>query len=135
MTDGQHGATLYLRGLPEAVVREAKARAARRGITLTAYVAEILGRAAAADEDGPPRLDAKLEADLDWYREHRDRLAACHAGEYLAIVDQQVIDHDHAFAPLARRVHERFGKRAIVMPKCVPEGRIVRLPSPRIDRS
>ncbi|MDR7555587.1 MAG: DUF5678 domain-containing protein [Armatimonadota bacterium] len=36
------GTTLYLRGLPEVLVREAKATAARRGVTLTALVAEAL---------------------------------------------------------------------------------------------
>ena len=45
MAASEDGATLYLRGLPRTVVRESKARAARRGITLTAYVAEILVRA------------------------------------------------------------------------------------------
>ncbi|MDR7520631.1 MAG: hypothetical protein QN131_04955 [Armatimonadota bacterium] len=39
------GTTLYLRGLPEALVREAKATAARRGVTLAALVAQALQQA------------------------------------------------------------------------------------------
>lgn len=135
VADGERSATLYLRGLPESVVRESKARAARRGITLTAYVAELLARALTAADPQPARPGAGLDADLDWYREHRDGLAARHAGEYLAILDEQVVDHDHDFAPLARRVHERFGGRPILMPKCVAGGRVVNLPSPRVERA
>lgn len=133
-TEREHGATLYLRGVPEAVVRESKARAARRGISLTAYVTELLALAVAESDMQPATAGPGLEGDLGWYRAHRDTLAARHAGEYLAIVDQQVFDHDEDFAALARRVRERFASRPVLMPKCVAGGRVVSLPSPRIRR-
>src|SRR2546427_347005 len=46
------GKTLYLRALPEVLVREAKATAARRGITLAALVSEAL-QWAVGSEAGP----------------------------------------------------------------------------------
>ncbi|MDR7397448.1 MAG: DUF5678 domain-containing protein [Armatimonadota bacterium] len=51
------GRTLYLRGLPEPLVREAKATAARRGITLAALVAEALRQVV----DTPPATGGKPE--------------------------------------------------------------------------
>lgn len=131
MASGARGATLYLRGLPDEVVRESKARAARRGLTLTAYVAELLERAA-TDQTADVPVPGDLAEDLAWYREHRARLATEFAGEYVAVVDQQVVDHDREFAPLARRTRERFGERPVLMPKCADAERLVSLPSPRI---
>ncbi|MGH3666149.1 MAG: hypothetical protein ACRDU8_08715 [Egibacteraceae bacterium] len=135
MAQDKHDATLYLRGLPKAVVRESKARAARQGMTLTAYVTEILARAAGVDDEDPVATDGGLAADRAWYLHNRDRLAEQHEGSYLAVLDQQVVDHDAEFAALARRVRDRFGRRPVLMPKCVSGGRVVTLPSPRIARS
>ncbi len=87
------------------------------------------------EDNEPADPGTGLEADLSWYRAHRDRLAATHAGEYLAILDRQVIDHEQEFAPLADRVRERFGGRPVLMPKCVAGGRIVNVPTPRVRRS
>lgn len=129
---GKDGATLYLRGLPERVVRGSKVRAAQRGITLTAYVTELLERAVAGEgEDGEPHAPW-IDADLAWYREQRERLAHRYGGEYLAVVDREIVDHDPEFAPLARRVRQRYGDRPVLMPRCIAGGRVVRLPSPRL---
>jgi hypothetical protein len=135
MAQDKQDATLYLRGLPKAVVRESKAVAARRGMTLTSYVTEILARAASVDDEAPVATDDRLAADRGWYMQNRDRLAEQHEGSYLAVVDQQVVDHDPEFAALARRVRDRFGRQPVLMPRCVSGGRAVNLPSPRIARS
>jgi hypothetical protein len=119
------------------LVRAAKAVAARRGITLTALVLESLARA--VEDDRTPGSDAASEPDLHadqaWLEEHRGELEREHPGEYVTIVDGAVVDHDPQFAPLARRMLERFGRRPVLMPRLTPGGRVVDLPSPRVERS
>ena len=135
MTERKNGATLYVRGVPEHILRAAKATAAQRGITLTALVIESLARAAraAGPEEHPPEPD--LRADQAWYEANRRDLENRYPNEYVAIVDGRVVDHDPEFAVLAQRVLASLGRRPVLMPRCVPDGRVVNLPSPRLQRS
>ncbi len=137
------GAPLYLRGLPEALVREAKAAAARRGITLTALVEEALQRLVAvpADNDAAsegakrtPEATAALASLADSMRrfeENRRRLLRRYRGQYVAIDGRRVIDHDRDFDALARRVFARVGVRPVLMPKVTADDRVISVPSPR----
>jgi plasmid stability protein len=140
-------ATLYLRSLPEDLVREAKAAAARRGLTLTAFVREALARAVGIETPAAPAREAPrqtpprevrpegLEADMAWYESRRRSLVRRYRGEYLAIVNRRVADHDREFDRLARRMFRRFGVRPIYMPKCEGEERVVTVASPRVARA
>lgn len=121
---------LYLRGMPDELVREAKALAARQGITLTRFVEAAL-RATIEHVPRSGQLQA-LEADMRWYEETKPKLLKKHAGEYLAIVGARVVDNDTQFARLARRIASRYGTKPVFMPRCQVEERVVRLPSPRI---
>ena len=123
--------TLYLRGLPESLVRELKARAARRGLTLKALVGELLERELGPSAAAPRDV---LHDDRAWFERHRARLARAHPGEYVAILDQAVIDHDASFDSLARRVFALHGVRPIFMPRCTPATRTVTVRSPRRPR-
>lgn len=120
--------TLYLRGVPAGLVRELKAQAARRGVTLTALaIAGLTGALGAESQD-----DLKpLEADMAWYEAHRRQLLRRYAGEYLAILDGKVLDHDSDFSALAGRVFAKVGVRPVFMPQCVAGDQIVHLRSPR----
>lgn len=145
-TRRKKGATLYLRGVPEQLVREAKAAAARRGITLTALVSETLARVLAA---GSPvegervrarQIPDELREGIAWFEAHRAEVLERYPDEYVAITGRGVIDHDREFEPLARRVFARHGVRPMFMPKTAPEGgrsdeRIVNIPSPRLLRT
>ncbi len=136
MRDEQRRVTIvYLRGVPRQLVREAKAVAARRGITLTALVSEALAEVVKArvpeDERNP---NDSLQADMAWYQLHKPKLLRRYNGEYVAIVGQKVIDHSNKFAPLARRLFTRFGSGHIFMPKVVSGERIANIPSPRVVR-
>jgi plasmid stability protein len=123
--------TLYLRGIPKNLVRELKARAARQGMTLTALAIAALTRAVGT----APQDDLKpLEADMAWYKTHRRQLHRRYSGEYLAIVDRRVLDHDPDFSALAARVFARVGIRPVFMPQCVDTDHIVHLRSPRLVR-
>lgn len=135
VADEKDTATLYVRGVPPELVRAAKATAARRGMTLTALVIEALGHAVGAGrgDERPPEPD--LQADQAWFAANRRDLEERYPGQYVAVVDGEVVDHDPEFAPLARRVLAQFGPRPVLMPCCVPDGRVVHLPSPRVQRS
>lgn len=123
--------TLYLRGVPRELVREAKAEAARRGMSLTAFAKEALGRALGgtpvdvADEVKP------IRPDLDWFEANRKRLLRRYRDEYVAIVNRKVVDHDPDFGALARRVFAKYGRRPIAIPKVTPEAPLIHLRSPR----
>lgn len=131
MTPRKAVSTLYLRGLPEGLVREAKALAARRGITLTAFVAQALERAVGGTGAQRPRTH-DLSEDMAWFKKNRARLGAKYTDEYVAIVGQKVIDHDAEFGPLAQRVFGKLGRRPVFMPRCTREERVVQLRSPRV---
>ncbi len=125
-------ATLYLRSVPDHVVREAKAAAARRGITLTAFVTEALTDIVNAEQ--PNGAPDDLRSEISWYEAHKDELLRRYRGEYLAIANQRVVDHDKMFGTLARRTFKRLGLRPVFMPKCTEGERLVRIRSPRVAR-
>ena len=124
--------TLYLRGIPKNLVRDLKARAARQGLTLTALAIATLTRAAktARQDDLKP-----LEADMAWYKTHRRELQRRYPGEYLAVLDRRVLDHDPDFSALAARVFAKVGIRPVFMPQAVETGDTVHLRSPRLARA
>lgn len=122
--------TLYVRGVPDELLREAKACAARRGTTLTAVVLQALKTS--LHRDAPTRAPLRaIQDDIDWYEARKQRLLARYDDEYLAIVNREVVDHDRHFPTLARRVFARFGGRPIFMPRCALQERTVRLGGPR----
>ncbi len=130
--DVQQTATLYLRGVPRTLVREAKAEAARRGMSLTAFTKEALARALKRESARAHTPDGigTIRPDLDWFEANRTRLVRRYRNEYVAIVNRKVVDHDPDFSALARRVFAKYGVRSIAMPKVTPEERIVRIPTP-----
>lgn len=125
--------TLYLRGMPVGLVREAKAAAARRGCTVARFVADALqnalsttGEAAAADGGAD-----ELAESMAWYERNRARLVRKYAGAYIAVWNGAVIDHDTDFEALAGRVFDRVGVRPVFLPRVEPEDRVVRVRWPR----
>jgi len=172
---GKKPVPVYLRGLPPDLVREAKAIAARRGVTLASFVAESLAHAISADADSAlrsvrsadstlaPRMqnaqnvqnvqnanntvnaDSQVddtstandvERELNWYENNREQLARQYGDEFVAIIDNRVVDHDAEFEALAERVFTAHGngERSIFMPRVRTSGRMLRLRSPRIAR-
>ena len=124
--------TLYLRDLPRELVRSLNAQAALRGMTLTAFVIDILSRAAGQET---PSAMRRLESDMTWYEARKPRLLRRYRGQHLAILDRRIIDHDRDFNALAQRVFARVGVRSVFMPLCVDGERVVCLRSPHLVRS
>jgi uncharacterized protein DUF5678 len=128
---------VYLRGLPSDVVREAKAAAARRGVTLAGFVAETLARALRQPEARPEKdaeSDSGLRADMRWYEKNRESITREYGGEYIAVIDRKVVDHDESFEALAERVFASEGPRNIFMPLVESTKRPLRVASPRQSR-
>lgn len=131
MPGAQETGTLYLRRVPRELVREAKAEAARRGMSLTAFAKEALARALGQMPEEDQEAIRPIRPDLEWFEANRKRLARHYRDEYVAVVDRKVVDHDPDFSALARRVFAKYGLRPIAMPKVTPEERIIHLRSPR----
>jgi len=127
------GKTLFLRNVPTELVREAKAMAARRGQALTTIVAEALARSLDAGGE-PPQRAGDLQRDIAWFHKHRPKLLRRYRGEYVAIVEAAVVDHDRDFGALASRVFARFGNRNVYMPRIQAGEATARIRSPRRSR-
>lgn len=126
---------VYLRGLPPEIVREAKAAAARRGVTLAGFVAETLARALEqidALPHGESRSDLRREQ--RWFERQRERLLRKYQGQYVAIVGEAVLDHDSDFEALAERVFASQGVRDVFMPLVSASQPAMRVRSPRVMR-
>lgn len=131
----QDSGTLYLRGVPRQLVREAKAEAARRGMSLTAFAKEALAKAlGTAPAEGSEGIEA-IRPDLDWFEANRKRLLRRYQNEYVAILKRKVVDHDPDFGALARRVFAKYGVKSIAIPKVTAEERVINIPTPlRVER-
>ena len=128
--------TLYLRGIPRQLTREAKAEAARRGMSLTAFTKEALAtalRQRTARTNQSDGIEA-IRPDLKWFEANRQRLLQRYPNEYVAILNRKVVDHDREFAGLAQRVFAKYGVRSIAMPQVTAQERVVHLRSPGIAR-
>ncbi len=123
--------TLYLRGMPTSLVREAKAEAARRGTTLTTLIADALARGLQLRGKSGDPLDNDVELAMKWYARNRPRLVRRYNGQFVAILGRRVLDHDRDFGALAERVFKRVGVRSVFMPRVQSREERVHVRSPR----
>lgn len=129
----QQTATLYLRGVPRDLVREAKVTAARRGITLTALVKEALASTLERSLSLAEDLPEDFRRDWAWYERNKSKLLKRYRNQYVAIINRKVVDHDTESHTLAQRVFDRYGVRSIPMPKVIAKERVVHIYSPRLN--
>lgn len=123
--------TMYLRGVRPEIAREAKALAAREGVTLSAVVERALQSEIRQVRRRSSRL-SEIAQDMEWYDANREALLGRYEGRYVAIVEREVVDDDADVAALAARVSERYGARSVYMPLCQRAPRVVEVRSPRI---
>lgn len=131
MLESNELTTLYLRKVPARLVREAKARAARQGCTLTALVTDAIASSLATHGGEAEPLEDELRDEMAWYETHREHLLERYRDEYVAIVEREVVDHDREFEALATRVFDRLGVRSIFMPRVTEGPERARVRSPR----
>jgi len=124
---------VYLRGIEPGIVREAKAVAAREGITLAALVERALARETHSARPEPSRV-SEIAQDIRWYEDNTASLLERFEGQYLAIVGQEVVDHDVDVEALASRVEAEYGSRSVYMPECRRTRRVVDVRSPSVAR-
>ncbi len=70
-----------------------------------------------------------------YYERNKDLLTRKYNGEYIAVWDNEVIDHDMSFSALAQRVYKKLGYISIYMPFVTSKRRVLRFESPRFRRS
>jgi hypothetical protein len=85
-----------------------------------------------------PVLDVGVPIEDKWRREQRafqrllPDLLHTHAGKYVAIHDEQVVDTDGDLVTLGRRVYRRYGYIPIYMDLVAEKPVIVRIPHYRV---
>ena len=85
-------------------------------------------------------ISPPLSPDDEWERGRqafermRSELLKTHKGQFVAILNNQVIDADAEIGTLARRVYARFGYCPIYMQKVTELPRVARIFSPRVVR-
>ncbi|HID87820.1 MAG TPA: hypothetical protein EYP55_10670 [Anaerolineae bacterium] len=86
----------------------------------------------------PPHLKPaeleQFERDRIAFERMREELLKTHRGQFVAILDGEVVDADPDQGELARRVYARFGYRPIYMDEVREKPRIYEFPSPEVIR-
>jgi len=81
-----------------------------------------------------PSPDDEWEQGRQAFERMRNELLKTHKGQFVAILNNQVVDADAEISTLARRVYARFGYRPIYMQKVTEQPRVARILSPRVVR-
>lgn len=75
-----------------------------------------------------------FEAARAFFEQHRDELLKDYEGKSIAIIAGKVVDSDVDRIALAHRVYEKYGYKAIYMPKVERTRRVVQIPTPFLRR-
>jgi len=57
----------------------------------------------------------KINSESEWWRAAPPEIRAAYAGEFVAIHNKQVVDHDQDEETLRKRVRARYGKIAVLL--------------------
>ena len=76
----------------------------------------------------------KFEEAKRYFQENKTQILEKYKGDFIAILDNAVVDHDKDFSELAKRVYEKFGYQTTYMPFVESEQRVLRIPSPRVGQ-
>jgi hypothetical protein len=83
-------------------------------------------------EGSQPTDYVKFQEAKRYFQENKVQILEKYKGNFVAILDDTVVDHDRNFSALARRVYGKFGYQAIYMPFVESEPVVLRIPSPRV---
>lgn len=77
----------------------------------------------------------KIKAEAEAFRSMHPELAEKYLGQYVAIHDGQVVDHDQDFQSLHSRIRKRFGRQPVLLRRVEVEPESVwTFRSPRFER-
>jgi hypothetical protein len=108
--------------LAGAIQKEAEAR----GITVEDFLKSAIQRERSLAERH------KIGEEQEWWENHSLKERARYAGEYIAIHNKRLVDHDKNESKLYARVREKFGNiPVLIMPAEGPQD--IRIFSPRIS--
>ena len=85
-------------------------------------------------ERSQPTDYVKFQEAKGYFQEHKAQILEKYSGNFVAILDETVVDHDRNFSELAKRIYEKFGYQAIYMPFVESEPSVLRIPSPRVGK-
>lgn len=77
-----------------------------------------------------PVIESRFEKGKAYYERNKDSLTREFSGEYIAIWDDEVLDHDMSFSSLAERVYTKLGYVSVYMPFVTSKQRVLRFESP-----
>jgi hypothetical protein len=101
---------VHLRGVSPEVERLAKVEAARRGMSLSAFVSMAIEAVAAKDaHDRNAARPSPFAVERTWFEEREDELRAAYPGKMIAILGQEVVDSGDTLPELARRLQAKYG--------------------------
>ena len=95
---------------------------------------EDLSIANAPGEGAQPADYVKFQEAKKYFQENKAQILEKYRGDFIAIVDNAVVDHAKEFSELARRIYEKFGYQTIYMPFVESEPRVLTIPSPRVGK-
>jgi hypothetical protein len=77
--------------------------------------------------------EAKIEAEKQEFLSQHNQLKETYLGQFIAMHQGQVIDHDQDFEPLHQRIRQKYGREAILIRRVeVEPERPLLIRSPRI---
>ncbi|TAK08965.1 hypothetical protein EPO44_01880 [bacterium] len=85
-------------------------------------------------EGAQPADYVKLQEAKRYFQENKAQILEKYRGNFIAILDNSVVDHDKEFSELAKRVYDKFGYQMIYMPFVESEPSVLRIPSPRVGK-
>lgn len=77
----------------------------------------------------------KIKAEAEAFRSLHPKLVQKYLGQYVAIHNGKVVDHDEGFQPLHGRIRRQFGRQAVLLRRVETEPeRVWTFRSPRFER-
>ena len=81
------------------------------------------------------RAEEKIRAEQKKFNEQKESLLVKYKGEYVAVHNGEVIDHDPSIGELHRRVHTSLGRIPVLLKKVTDEpDRVLVFRSPKLQR-
>ena len=81
------------------------------------------------------RAEEKIRAEQKKFNEQKESLLVKYKGEYVAVHNGEVIDHDPSIGELHRRVHKSLGRIPVLLKKVTDEpDRVLVFRSPKLQR-